>query len=87
MYRCYIYNHFIVKLFLIKSFTFLDFRSLNLKLEVNSHKFFWEYERFYMFGKASKFGETASLKNNYKLIYTVHVLLFLDLIQITRTSL
>ena len=40
-----------------------------------------------MSGKASNFCETASLKNEYKLLHTVFVLSFLDLIQITGTSL
>ena len=49
MYQCYIHNYFIVNLFLIMSFTFLDICLRNLKLEVSCHKFFWEYEGFYMF--------------------------------------
>ena len=46
MYQCYIHNYFIVNLFLIMSFTFLDICLRNLKLEVSCHKFFWEYEGF-----------------------------------------
>ena len=48
MYQCYIHNYFIVNLSLIMSFTFLDLCLRNLKLEISFHKFFWEYEGFYM---------------------------------------
>ena len=53
---------------------------------------FWKLWELYMSGKASltcwraKCSETAGLKNYYWLIHTVYVLFFLDLIQVTRTS-